>query len=116
MIDNIENADYVLVTEVRDYADEFDTHGFVCMTKEDYLKIRKKSDAALVKALEANGGDVERYFGTNECHNYTSVEDYWESMTLKFLDETEGKAMDDVFDGYFGQINFPFDYEDYEEE
>jgi hypothetical protein len=38
---------YLLITENRDYADEFDTHGFTVMTQTEFDKAKEDSEAIL---------------------------------------------------------------------
>jgi hypothetical protein len=107
----------VLVKFYADYADEFDVKGFFITTQKKWDKHLEEVNTFFKDRTEP----VEVYFGTNECIEYDSFEEYKECFTVTPITKEENEVLNKFFTTYnkkveFGNICFinPKDYEDEE--
>lgn len=78
---------YLLITERRDYADEFDTHGFITMTQTEFDNAKEESEAIL-----------------NETFTQYSEEEFLSR-------QKEGKGLPYMYGGYGNSKKFTNQYD-----
>lgn len=82
---------YVLVRFNRDWADEFDTFGFLVCTKEHW--------ESLFSFAQQFEFPREEYFGSNEAHEYENFEDYMKDLKVHEINEELAYALRGIFTG-----------------
>jgi len=96
---------YKLVTFKKDYADEFDVFGITIMTTNQLSNF-------LAEAKEYKGYPVEMCFGTNECLDFQSFDDLFDSLEFSSMSAEMVDTLEALFDGNtFGW--FPHDITEY---
>jgi hypothetical protein len=89
----------VLVKSSADYADEFDVHGFVVMSEEDFADLDKKAKDFFDKSTE----ELECYFGTNEAVTYDCYDDWKHDLTVTPITDKEADTLKKLFGRGFGR-------------
>lgn len=82
-----ENQTFLLVTFDDNYADEFDVMGFRIFTTDQWEKWKS--------AIPEKNSSI--YFGTNECTDYSSREEFLETCTVKPITVEYAKVLFDLF-------------------
>jgi hypothetical protein len=97
-------SEMLLVKHSRDYADEFDTYGFVIIKKDFWDKY--------VNALtdEYIDGNPELYFGTNEMHSFCDKEDYLRDFEITPITNDEVQTVLHLFKTRKGKGSFIFNF------
>ncbi len=81
------------------YADEFQCEYFGVFTQEEWDKI---TAAAKARFDEADGNEVELYFGTNECNTFESYEDWFNDFTISEISDELYTTLKKYFGKTFG--------------
>lgn len=92
---------YLLITVIQDWADEFDTYGFSIMLKSQYEEYLEN----IKKYFNEGGEPVEVCFGTNENHYYESADDVIDCLTIKNISEPEFKTIKNLIGITFGNVS-----------
>jgi len=90
---------YFVATIVRDYADEFDTHGIIVTFAESKEEVR--THYALAFEKQYHYGD-EVGFGTNEAHEYVDRDDLLRDLNLKEITKVEYTFLKTIFGSVWG--------------
>jgi hypothetical protein len=75
----------------KNWADEFDTHGFMVVTDKQWDYYQK-----VVNALEY---PQEVCFGSNECHEFNSPNDFFRSIKVVEITKEESDILIRLFSG-----------------
>jgi hypothetical protein len=85
---------YVLLTEIRDWNEEFDTESFIVMPKDKFEKYKIVTD----KALSILNGDIIKLsFGTNQAHFINNKEHYWNNIKIIEINKSEFLMLQQLF-------------------
>lgn len=85
-----------LITQSACWADEFDTEGF-CIREANSKK--EVIDSLVHPETEF---PVERYFGTNESHEFQDKKEFLETLEVKEITDDEYKTLKKLFGKEFG--------------
>lgn len=91
----------ILIKFQADYADEFDVYGFTIQDQSWWDKHLQEVAGRLDEE-----GTIERYFGTNECVEFHSLEQYTASFTVTPITDDEFQVFKKLFNGYRNNIWF----------
>lgn len=93
------------------YADEFDTEGFIVMSELDWLhhivgveKQFERRDKDHQPDKWGNREGIEVYFGTNEQIIYETFESYRSSFTTSELSDADFRTLERLFGKSYGPI------------
>lgn len=84
---------YVLLTEIRNYKDSFDTASFIVMPQDKFEKYKVKTN----DIIDETNDSIELTFGTDEQHCITHKEEYWNSIKITEVNEEEFKILQQLF-------------------
>jgi len=65
---------------------------------------------AVEKKIRQCSRELEVGFGTNESHEYRSIEDYYSDLIVKEIDSTEYEVLKKFFPRKFGILQFPLSH------
>ena len=81
-----------LITEKVDYANEFDLEAFVVLEAQSEQEIKE----LVLKDMEF---PCELYFGTNECVDYESEEDFLDTLMIEAISEEKAETLISICEG-----------------
>ena len=93
---------YILLTEIRNYNDSFDTVSFIAMPKDKFEKYKIKSNEII-----DNSNIIYLTFGTDEQHQIAHKEEYWNNIKVTEISEKEFKVLQELF-GYTNDDTIKF--------
>jgi len=105
----VASKQYLLVQMSRDYADEFDVHGFVVVSQEYFEEAKKR-----ILAMNSRKG-LHLNFGTNESLTWSSARELIEDLDVTELPFAEAQmfakhfepfSVSDDFIAAFGESDF----------
>lgn len=91
---------YILAVWNCNWADEFDTEGFLVITDENWNKF--------VEALTDKDCKQEFYFGTNEALEFEDKNDYLRHFEVKEISAEEAETITKHLGKQYGTIALPY--------
>jgi hypothetical protein len=85
------SKDLVLLIFEKNWADEFDTEGFAIIERKGWEFVCREARAC------SNLFPQEIYFGTNEGHDFATVEEFIKSFTVTPIEEKHADMLKKMF-------------------
>jgi len=105
MLDEFDSNQNVLVEASLNYADEFN------MTDHQVFTINSLKEFILDIRKIAEKGEIEWYFGSNECFSYSGAEELMNCFKVIIITDTEAKILDKVSTDDSGVFSIEIDYD-----
>ncbi len=90
--------EYYLLKEKADYADEFDTEGYLVLNSMEYAEFKRNCDLALLKEREYKASEMynngyEFYFGTNEYLYFEDIQEAIDSISVEKITKSQANTL-----------------------